>query len=197
MQRALGACILFIAAGCGGKASSLPDAALTDAALTPPCPATPAGACGLEGAECEYGSDPLAACNQLFTCSGGLLHPESGAPAGCPTPDAGVSSECPAYPPTPPASDAGASCQVHLVCDYPEGRCECEFDFSSQQIQFSCAVPSAGCPAVRPRLGTSCAEESKSCSYSVCGVLPDFGAVKCSMGIWVMDVAGDFSPCPQ
>ena len=184
----------LVLAACGGKTSTSHGGSVSDASPGAVCPASSIGPCGLEGEECEYGGDPQAACDMVFTCRGGLLQPETQHTDGCPTPDAGMSDECPAYPPPPATVDGGGACRVGLICDYPAGRCQCANDFLELQAGFACAVPAAGCAAVRPRLGTACTLDGQSCSYETCGVSTDFGIVRCEGGIWVRDVDEPFCP---
>ena len=178
---------------CGGRTPSEMTNA-QDAAPLPGCPLDPAGACGLEGALCEYGSDPVEACNQLFMCSHGTLQPHAQPRPTCPTVDAGVGASCPAYPPPAASDEGGVSCQLGLVCDYPQGRCECATAFPTMNVGFACVIPAAGCSTQRPRLGTPCSQEGEQCSYEACGVSADFGAVTCSNGVWVRYDAGG---CPD
>ena len=149
------------------------------------CPASPpsgGGACPMVGLECEYGSDPNLACNDVVTCtSSGWSFPTPG--VMCPT------GTCPA---TYAAVPQGKACSPQgLDCAYAEGECNCAdtLPVSQQGPVWQCVTPPQGCPEPRPRLGSACSQAGLSCDYGACtgGI-----ALVCTDGYWQQEQTG----CP-
>jgi hypothetical protein len=149
---------------------------------SPACPASPptvGGTCPIQGAECEYGSNPNSACNQVFLCSDKSEWTlETG--STCPT------GTCPAtYSDVP----QNMSCTPNgLDCAYSQGQCNCTMSLPIVGgATWKCFDPN-GCPEPRPDLGTPCTG-SQSCDYGACngGI-----EVECADGYWKQEEV----PCP-
>jgi hypothetical protein len=166
--------------------------------LVAACPAqAPAqgSACAQRALDCEYGTDWNPACNTVAQCWRGgpldgtwqLQSPSKA--AYCPTPTT-LAAGCPA------ASMDGQTCNASgALCQYGTALCGC-FDFTSSAQDASVSShwvcthpPAAGCPAMRPRVGSACAQEGLFCTYAVCNV---GGAVYCTAGAWTLGIAPNF-----
>lgn len=176
------------AGACGGKTDSTQGQdAGTDSDVGPdgfvhptpalPCPTVqPADgtACSKSGIECEYGDDPRWTCNWIATCDGARWSVATTNDAWCPTPATNPDA-CPA---TFAAAQQGNSCDAPgTPCQYAQGFCACSWidappmPDAGQLYDWQCAWgPAAGCPAKRPRLGTSCNDPSLGCDYGACDV---------------------------
>lgn len=116
------------------------------------------------------------------------------APAGCP-------------PSLAEAQTSSQACPVNgFICNYPGGMCICYVDDSGVPWACTAPDPDAGCPPVRPRIGSpctvgasgNCIYTSPACSGDVvpngrlyCGVPQEaIDASTCS-GVW-MDLLGAF-----
>ncbi len=161
----------------------VPDATHIRDASVSVCPASAPSAgetCTRAGLECEYGSSPNPACNDLWTCSGSTwTHtPHGGA---CPSP----SGTCPSYA---TASARGSCSPDSLICAYPQGTCICTDDPGGLPTMggpdWFCTATTTGCPATRPALGSACSDPSlKDCDYGQCS-----GGVgeACTDGYWTL-----------
>jgi hypothetical protein len=114
------------------------------------------------GAQCEYGTSPDPACNQLFECLNGAW--ASGGPGGvCPP-----MGQCPAHFVDVPQ---GQACMPSgLDCAYAEGECNCSFSSpagTGTMATWHCFRPQ-GCPEPRPRIGAACTQEGQTCDYGAC-----------------------------
>lgn len=178
-------------AACGGTVFAVDDGGSNEGGLdggSPSCPAAvPAdnSACTIEALQCEYGNAPQPMCDTMATCTNKAWHvsypPKGGSCA--------VQGRC---PPTYKDVPQGAACAdaYPSICTYPEGTCGCE-PFMGGPVpldaggaaHWSCDAPKAGCPATRPRLGSSCHPEGMQCDYSPC-VLPTGSSVICQTGTW-------------
>jgi hypothetical protein len=190
--------MMLSAVACGGKVDDvIPDAGsdgevAPDATPPPPldpgCPAaqpTDGTACAKEGLECEYGPDPRWTCNWVASCYQGRWSVTTTNDAWCPTP-----SENPAACPGSftEASQAGVCDAPGTPCQYAEGWCSCMFfggpplpDGGGQDYSWQCGFGLAtGCPASRPRLGTSCTAPDLDCEYSACDQ-PSGLSVRCDV----------------
>jgi len=194
---ALGICL----AGCGGKSLDNGDGGNgddggnnADSGPGPNCPVSVpqnASSCAIEGLECEYGSDVRSTCNTVVTCTnGGWTMPKPFDPS-CPT--QANSSSCPASP----AQATGTCSEMGLACNYSTSSetqfCTCNYmggppmldggTFASWQCSSGGAT---GCPAVRPKIGASCAQADLNCDYDVCGA-PQGLSFQCSSktGTWI------------
>ena len=185
---------LFFAAGlaivaCGGQTDNSQDGGTQDAGNG--CPSTPPvdGAdCNVGNLECEYGTDPRFSCNEIATCKQGFWSVSSFVEPSCPT--APNPTACPA------SASSSMQCSGELSCRYGNVWCGCigggalppSQDGGVPQPVYSwmCASPQAGCPASRPKLGTSCSQPSLECDYAPCGT-PDGLTVRCdeTTGTWV------------
>jgi hypothetical protein len=145
-----------------------------------PCPVSqpsgPSESCSTPNVTCEYGESPDPYCNDLYECSGAMWLAETG-PA-CPV----ATGACP----TTYGSATGSCSSDEQICPYAQGTCICTSDPGGLPIEngpvWSCTPTTAGCPAVRPDLGTPCsAPASRSCDYGQCsgGV-----AESCQGGYW-------------
>jgi hypothetical protein len=85
----------------------------------------------------------------------------------------------------PPACDAG------LRCEYAQGICGCALAYADDggpwALDWTCSIPTPGCPEQRPLAGTPC-DGGLNCLYAVnpvCGGGPLAGAnASCSCGRW-------------
>ncbi len=151
----------------------------------PACPVSPpplGGACLTLGLECEYGSDPNPACDQLVQCTSSGWQ-SAGGPTTC------TGGTCPAtYAQVP----VGQSCvPTNLTCDYPEGTCICSLGTGpiGTSPHWICWPATSGCPSPRPRIGSPCGQPGLSCDYGACA-----GGVEleCKDGTWQQAL----TPCP-
>jgi hypothetical protein len=136
---------------------------------TTECPAHAPAAnakCTDNGLECEYGSSPDIACNQLAECESNVwTYLASGTCTMNACDTAGVS------------------------CAYPQGTCVCgssgpvrvSLDGGSFGPTWSCQPATAACPSPRPDLGTACSTPTQICDYGSCegGI-----AMECKGGAW-------------
>lgn len=148
--------------------------------VPPNCPATvPALGTPCEQASpytCEYGDDPLSACNTVVKCVAGswtLQQPLTQPVAGCPT----AGPICPSS--FASAADGGIDCpysELNLDCVYPEGVCVCNGGWD-------CRLLPNDCPATRPRAGTPCDPDGGQCQRW--GVDCTADTMLCKCGIWI------------
>jgi hypothetical protein len=152
------------------------------------------------GLLCEYGDDRDWNCNVVAHCKPGNTWEmaASGNPM-CPSPPLGLGPGCPASHAA--ASQGNVCMQNEEVCSYPEGICVCQPGFtigpgmpdaSPPPSTWQCAMPSAGCPAFRPRIGSACSMPDLQCDYGVCGV-PSGSAYQCDAAGYWTDAFG--TPC--
>jgi hypothetical protein len=197
----------LLVCGCGGATFSAPgggggdggEAGGDDGGLSPACPASiPATGTACTGTlACEYGNDPSVACDSVATCASGAWSVLPPARAFCGTNN----------PPTCPASfgsvEGETTCTpIQLDCLYPEARCHCspssclggpchiEPDGGQPPPVWVCNVPTGGnCPIPRPRIGSSCSQNGRTCDYGSCtgGV-----SLVCASGVWQDEPVG----CP-
>jgi hypothetical protein len=190
----------ILLAACGGKSLDNDDGGNSDggnngdSAPGPNCPTSlpsQASSCSIEGLECEYGNDPRSTCNTVVTCTnGGWTIPKPNA-QGCPT--GPNSSSCPASESaaTGTCTDMGLACNYSTssetrfcTCNYMGGPPMLDGGFTaSWQCSFGTAT---GCPAERPKIGTTCSQPDLDCNYDVCGA-PQGLSFQCSSktGTWV------------
>jgi hypothetical protein len=139
--------------------------------VNPPIGGNP---CPEVGLQCEYGTNPNPACNDIETCeSNGWSYPTPG-PA-CPQ------GTCPALY---SEVSQGADCSPQgLDCSYAQGQCNCdqEPESANQNPVWLCSTPASGCPNPRPRIGAPCSQSSLYCDYGACtgGI-----ALQCTDGTW-------------
>jgi hypothetical protein len=187
--------------GCGGKSLDNGDGGNdgdggngSDSGPGPNCPTSlpQQGAdCAIEGLQCEYGSDVRSTCNTVVTCaSGGWTMPQPNDPS-CPT--VANAPQCPQSA----AAATGSCSNMGLACNYSTSSqtqfCTCEF-MGGPPIEDGGTTPSwecsfgtsTGCPAVRPKIGSSCSLPDVNCSYDVCGA-PQGLSFQCSSktGTWI------------
>jgi hypothetical protein len=143
------------------------------------CPANPPTngmMCMHEGVECEYGTNPNPACNEVVECQNGTW---AGGGTGmmCPT------GLCPATYADVPLDKTCTP--VGLDCPYPEGQCNCSYTSpagTGAMPTWHCFAPQ-GCPEPRPPLGGPCSQPGLSCDYGACtGGLSE----TCDGDYWVM-----------
>lgn len=197
MQAKIAWTVLTLAFGVGACGGAVDGGAGSDGGAggeggiaSPACPATAPSdgtACPVPNAQCEYGSDFVASCNALWLCTSGVWR------AAKQTPCANVvSPQCPASYAAVPRQ--GKCPTDQLSCTYPQGRCTCTHNVGpySQDPLWVCSDAAAGCPSVRPRLGTACTQPGQTCDYGSCSV-EGGSAVRCDAGIWKLSAA---IPCP-
>jgi len=136
---------------------------------------------------CEYGDDWNPSCNTIASCwAGGPLdgtwQVQPSEDDGCPTPP-DLSAGCPAVLPGGECAESDASLGL---CVYGESRCVCNpFSFGPGEIMYSWQCQAGpledSCPARRPRIGSACTDDGRSCTYAVCGV---GGGTYCTDGAW-------------
>lgn len=181
-----------------GDAGNTSDASGSDAASdagdgggAPACPATmtAGAACSQEGLQCEYGTDPNAGCDAIYVCSSGAFKASTQVeqPKTCPTPSFPKENKCPATYNTVPVGQACVD--DGLECAYAKGICACAGSNGGPvtTLRWVCPAPGDKCPDDRPRAGSACDAEGRSCSYGACtyrgGVVE-----KCSGGSWQIEV---------
>jgi hypothetical protein len=151
---------------CPGSLSSCPATVPVNGA---PCTGTsPLGGC-------EYGDDPLHACDTTAVCtaSGWSVQPEHD-----PSCSTTLGAACPA---TFVEAEATPTCSSgptdYPICRYPEGVCECR----PSNASFTCTPPArAGCPTNRPRSGTPCDGSCTNWGSGNC----DNESMICACGVW-------------
>ncbi len=171
------------------------DAGTSDAhVVTTPCaasPPAPGAPCTQLGEECEYGTSFYASCDDVYLCDPSsqqwTLEPQD--PNLC----SGTSQGCPAQ-----LGDAAGVCSTPgTECQYAEGFCQCHGYCGGPpppgptSPSWSCVVATQSCPAVRPRLGTACAQEGQQCGYMICCAGTQ---MTCGNGVWQGNTT--LGPCP-
>jgi hypothetical protein len=169
--------------------------------LSPACPATApslGAACSTLGLDCEYGADPNVSCRAIFECAasgwvaptlnrgGSTVCPTPPQPAACPASLGAASGTCTTagtrciFP-----EGAACTCEVYCGSQYPVGH-ECD---AGTPTTWVCGGASAGCPAQRPRYGSTCGQEGQTCSYSEPNdcTTPD---LVCTSGTWRVQSVG-------
>ncbi len=157
-----------------------------DSGVSPACPSTAptGGSCPINGAVCEYGSDPNEACNTIVICSNGQW---SFPPRGGCAPPGGM---CPA---TYASVPVGMKCMPEFqACEYAQGTCDCTRSGPGPtrfEPAWLCTPTPQGCPSPRPRVGSACTQSGESCNYGACrgGI-----ALGCKNGYWQVENV----PCP-
>lgn len=177
----------------------------------PDCPAADPGdgaACTKDGLLCEYGDDFDPRCNQLRVCSGGrygspILFGGGGKKCGAPPPV--VPPNPAACPGSKGAITEGQTCAAKgTACSFDGARCTCGAFCPTAPVERPPCDPDAGvttnccdqsrsewhcfegpsfCSKDRPRVGSPCTEEGKSCATTEpaeCGQ----GLITCKDGVW-------------
>jgi hypothetical protein len=165
------------------------------------CPATtpdPQGkvACGTEGLQCEYGTDPAIECDTIVTCTGGAWVTTQ-TPFTGPFCSASNGGSCPeAVEEVAQGTACGSTffeCDIPGAhCGCPPARCECRCPGAGDgttcttMMTWQCdSVTTQGCPAIRPRLGASCTTPNQSCDYDGADAGACWGdSVQCIGGVW-------------
>jgi hypothetical protein len=177
---------------CGGIVDNGGDGGTQPDAESGGCPSsTPANgsACASSLLLCEYGSNPRWACDTVALCSssGWQVSPPA---SDCPTPTC------------PTGVQPGASCDGAQSCDDSSASrtafCSCVsggpvHSDGGPPGSWICTAAAPGCPAVRPRLGSACAEPNLDCDYGICAG-PSGLDVMCSEGTWIQGKQTE--PCP-
>jgi hypothetical protein len=139
----------------------------------PSFPMNVGGSCPAVGLECEYGTSPKLACNQLAQCEAtGWTHP---APGTC------GSSSCPlSYD----SVTDGDRCDVPgSICAFPKGTCNCAQPSvlrGPATPSWDCIDATTACRSPRPDLGTPCTGGA-TCNYGACeGDIE----IQCTGGKW-------------
>lgn len=162
---------------------------LTDAnplldAAPPPCPSSrpPAGsACTINDFVCAYGTNQNPRCNWLVQCVDSAWE-EVASPI------------CPSDPGPCPSSYSAANATVcdathsWQLCEYPEGSCTCGYaGEGSGPSQWTCSEPTNGCPALLPKLDSTCPlDAAPICNYGGCSA----PATTCIDGFWSLYLTG-------
>jgi hypothetical protein len=158
--------------------SSMTDGGPLDGAFVspvcPPYPPTAGSACAPKGVSCEYGAFTDGLCNVVWSCGSNAEWYELYTGSFCDARDGGNDPTCPST--YAQAADAGACSPSAGTCEYPEGRCACvswcggppPIDGGAPP-RWVCDKPyGAGCPAVRPRIGSGCSGGPMYCGYDIC-----------------------------
>jgi hypothetical protein len=137
---------------------------------------------------CEYGSDTrctstaycCSSCGSTFNAVWQINDPD-------PSCDGNHLGWCP----TNYGEPARAACGPMTTCMFPEGRCICNLCLTDAGVlatQMKCDpwITPAGCPQVRPLLGTRCDVEGQECDYSAacCDQVDTGPNMKCNGGFW-------------
>jgi hypothetical protein len=134
--------------------------------------------CPKVGLQCEYGTSPDLACNQLATCqTTGWVYQ---AATKCPV------STCPL---TYEAITPGGACTpADATCAYPHGTCVCSSGSGlirivdgSIAVDWACFPATMSCRSPRPRIGDPCNDDKRTCDYGACG---GGIALQCTDGLW-------------
>ena len=157
-------------AGTDGSIDAPSDASMNDGGLSPDCPSvapSQGGSCTKEGLACEYGTSHLRICNTIAKCTSGSW--------GVTAPQDACANELDAGGVCPAALadiEAGSPCPTfRQICEYPQGACGCGF-VGHISDQWVCDTASgAGCPAPRPKLGSTCSPTGLTCDYGSCSIL--------------------------
>jgi hypothetical protein len=135
--------------------------------------------CSDIGLECEYGTDPSVACNDIVTCTaaGWTQQAATGTPCAhgsCPATYAGVTT--------------GTMCSpTGTTCDYPQGTCTCAPPTGplteAGAVKWQCFPVQVGCPSPRPSIGAACSTASgaTTCNYGACA---DGVELTCKGDVW-------------
>jgi hypothetical protein len=169
-----------------GSSSGAPDAG--GGLVCPASAPNPGSACPRVGFDCEYGTSPNLACNQLARCVAAgwsyPLHPT------CPM------GTCAG---TYDAIQAGSACSPDgLTCAYPKGTCICATPsgpvvrLDGGGAQWQCRPSTLACRSPRPNVGTPCTEEGRTCDYGSC-ISPPGVVLQCRSAVWQ---EGPSPPCP-
>jgi len=174
--------------GASGSSSGAPDAGggFVCPAIVPNAGST----CPHVAFDCEYGTSPNLACNQLAHCAAYgwtyLLH------GSCPV------GMCLA---TYDQTQAAGACNADgLTCAYLSGTCICgtppgpavRLDGGASGALWVCRPATPSCHSPRPSIGTPCSEEGRSCDYGSC-MSPPGVVLLCRGGVWQ---EGPSPPCP-
>jgi hypothetical protein len=171
------------------------DSGSADAGLSPACPssAPDGGQACTSQVSCEYGTsnDPL--CNTLYGCNGQVW---SELYSGLVCDYTGTNDpSCPATY----AQATGVCVNSNIVCEYPEGRCECVAGCGGPPPppdagdHWICTKASTGCPDPRgaAKIGAVCNTPGQQCTYGACCS----GATQtCTGGIWTGNIMAGGCP---
>jgi hypothetical protein len=170
------------ASGSGSSSGSGSGSADGDASTNPSCPVDvpqDGAPCPRVGFECEYGTSPELACNQLAQCAaaGWTLSPRGACPMGiC----------APAYA---DITDGTACNPSGLICAYYQGTCNCAARSGpivggAPLIRWACVPADTACRSPRPDIGSPCSDPGHDCNYGACsgGI-----ALVCEDGTWQED----------
>jgi hypothetical protein len=140
--------------------------------------------CPRVGLECEYGTSPELACNQLADCTAMGWTVTDGT-TGC------VTGSCPKR--YAGITNGGVCMDPGLVCAYADGTCNCAVQAGPIRPggldRWACFDVAQGCPSPRPNIGDPCPTDGTTCNYGVCS--GGFELV-CRDGIWQ---EGPHAPC--
>jgi hypothetical protein len=160
--------------------------------MPPPCPTTMPQVndfCVDPGMVCEYGISPRAECNQILRCNSNqawVADRRAACAENCPSARADIS--------------VGRECgDTTAICSYVEATCGCvekqsdagagtdsEVDagVTASKGTWVCVTPPAGCPSMRPTLGTQCVKPM-TCDYGTCELHVSLN-VACKDNAWVL-----------
>ncbi len=129
---------------------------------------TEGSACENSALRCEYGSHVDARCNPFLECDGERWRTVAGEPCAeaCPANRADIVDGEPCVVPTELRAPHATGVDDETLCAAASELCVCrrgERDAS----RWACAPRDVGCPAFRPRIGSSCSSP-RVCDYGAC-----------------------------
>lgn len=120
--------------------------------------------CTTSGLVCEYGDALDPSCSPVAECDGrAWWRRDPACTAVCPRTRAAVTPGAACDPRG--GVDAGTG-DRELICSYPGELCGCVGD-ESGAFAWRCLPADAGCPAERPRIGSTC-DSPRTCDYGAC-----------------------------
>lgn len=117
--------------------------------------------CQNSALRCEYGSHVDARCNPFFECDGNAWHeaPGESCAGACPSNRADIVAGEPCVLPD-------ARSEVETLCAAATELCACRRGDDGAS-RWTCTPRDAGCPAMRPRIGSTCGS-ARVCDYGAC-----------------------------
>jgi hypothetical protein len=186
----------------GGLDGTTPDGGSTpDGSPGGACPAdvpTDGASCASVDLYCEYGgTGPELLCSTTAHCNTNGKWSVIVPGKECIPSQAQNPSDCPSSFTGLPTGSACPNDNFATRCVYPEGMCGCLpcMGDGAMAKEWACQTyPTPdGCPEPRPRVGTPCTQEGKSCSYGgICDVTGSIPILQCQNGAWHIEpIAAD------